>query len=254
MKIIDVNAAFGFWPIQRFSTHTLTELDSVFDQSDVAEVWLSAIEGILFPEPDSWDVLLFGQLKDFPRFRPVKTVNPLLANWKKSWNAAVEQFPLAAVKLFPNYHGYSLMDGLMDAICGKAAAEKTIVLIQMRVNDERNQPHFLQVAGTPAADVAKLSLRYPEIRFIALCPYGGELPTLAKGSANLMADISFLDGADPLRLAGMGFPVDRLVFGSHEAFLHALAAKRKLDFSSLPPEVVQGVAAENLTRKMEIKS
>ncbi|MBE2204963.1 MAG: hypothetical protein IAE94_11565 [Chthoniobacterales bacterium] len=250
MKIIDANAAFGFWPIQRFSTRTLEALDAVFARTDIAEVWLSAVESILYPEPDEWDLRLFRQLPAFPRFRPVKTVNPLLANWEKSWDAA-KAFPLAAVKLFPNYHGYSPADRCVDAVCEKAVRENLPVLIQMRVNDERNQPSFLQVVGVSAADIAALSRRHPAARIVALCPYNSELSALAEGSNHLLADISFLDGAAILEGAVQLLSPARLVFGSHEPFLHADSSRLKLDHSKLPAEVLQKLASENLAKTNE---
>ncbi len=245
MKMIDVNAAFGFWPIQRFSNETLEGLDNAFAKVDVEEVWLSAIEGILYPEPDSWDKKLFERLSAFPRFRSVKTVNPVLANWQKSWDA-LSGFSLAAVKLFPNYHGYSLDAPYVADICEKAAAEKLPVLIQMRVNDERNQPHFLQVGGVPAQDVVALSTRHPNTQIIALCPYNQEFSILAKGGANLLMDIAFLDGAAILERMVKNVPQERIVFGSGEAFVHVYSAVLKLRHSRLPAETIRQIASENL--------
>ena len=250
MKIIDVNAGWGFWPIQRFSHSTLEEWERVFEKAGIDEVWVSAVEAILSPEPDSWDARLFERLEDFPRFRPVKTVNPVLANWRKSWDATAARFPLAAIKLFPNYHNYTLDDARVETVCQKAG--NLPVLISLRVNDERNQPSFLQVAGTPAGDVAALSRRHPQVRFVALCAYGSELPALAKGGRNLFADISFLDGMGMLEQAAKVIPPERLVLGSHEAFAHAQAARLKLAHSSLPPDVLRGIASENLTSPLSL--
>lgn len=233
MKVIDVNAAFGFWPIQRVSSRTLEALDAAFAKAGVEEVWLSAVESILYPEPDEWDARLFARLPAFPRFRPVKTVNPLLGNWRKPWDAV-------AVKLFPNYHGYSLTDERVAELCENT---RVPILIQMRVNDERNQPHFMQVAGVSAEEIVALSLRHPAARIVTLCPYNGELPILAKGGKNLMADISFLDGASILEQVAAQLP---LVFGSHEAFAHVASARLKLQHSKLPAETLQAIATANI--------
>lgn len=250
MKIIDVNAGFGFWPIQRFSSHRLEELDEVFQRTDVDEVWLSAVESILFPEPDSWDTRLFAQLDAYPRFRPVKTANPTLANWRSSWDEAAAAFPLAAIKLFPNYHGYSLSDVRLADLCRKAALAKLPVLITVRVNDERNQPHFLQVAGVSVNEIASLSLRHPDTIFVALCAYTAELPALSMGGNNLLVDISFLDGMRLLEHAASILTEDRIVYGSHEAFLHAQAAHLKFAGSRLPTAAMQKIAEGNISARL----
>jgi len=250
MKIIDVNAGFGFWPIQRFSSHRLEELDEVFQRTGVGDVWLSAVESILFPEPDSWDTRLFARLDAYPRFRPVKTVNPLLANWPSSWDKAAAAFPLAAIKLFPSYHGYSLHDVRLDDLCRKAALAKLPVLITVRVNDERNQPHFLQVPGVSVSEIVSLSLRHPDTVFVALCAYTAELPVLAKGRSNLLVDISFLDGMQSLEHTASLLTEDRIVYGSHEAFLHAQAAHLKFSGSRLSTTAMQKIAEGNITARL----
>lgn len=253
MKIIDVNAAFGFWPIQRLSTDSLAKLDAKYASVGVDEVWLSAVESILYPEPDTWDDRLFEQLSAYPRFRAVKTVNPILANWRKSWRDA--RAPLAAIKLFPNYHGYALTDENVDEVCAEAARENLPVLIQMRVNDERNQPHFLQVQGVSAGEVAALSRRHPDTRMIALCAYTSEIPALAAGNDLLMADLSFLDSIVTLddeprtqsvleRHTAL-LPAHRIVFGSGEAFVHVHSALLKLRHANLPAKATQAIASEN---------
>lgn len=252
MKIIDVNAQAGFWPIQRLTDRSLPELDRTFDQLGVEQVWLSAIESILFPEPDSHDWALFERLAEFPRFRPVKTINPLLGNWKKSIAYAVSRFSIAGLKLFPNYHGYALNSETVRELCVVARDQNLPILIQMRVNDERNQPHFLQVHGVPAEQVAELSTSFRENLMIALCAYASEVPKLAMGSANLLVDLSFLDEAESIERFAGDIPLDRIVFGSHAPFLHAQSAYMKLTHFKLSESLRRSVALDNvLSRRSE---
>lgn len=218
----------------------------------MSDAWLSAIESILFPEPDSHDWALFDRIKEFPRFSPVKTINPLLANWKKSLAGAVERFDIAAVKLFPNYHGYSLQIDAVGQLCQAARERNLPLLIQMRVNDERNQPRFLQVGGVPAKEIAALARAHPDNLFISLCAYNIEVADLAEGGDNLLIDLSFLDESESIdrRFAGVA-PMDRFVFGSHAPFLHARAAHLKLAHFQLPENPRKQIASQNLTNRLE---
>jgi len=246
MRIIDVNAGAGFWPIQAFTDRTLAEQEATSASLGIDEVWLSAIESILFPEPDTQDRALFERIEKFPRFRPVKTVNPLLANWQRSLVETNGRFPLAAMKLFPNYHGYSLQSPAMAQVCATALELSLPLLIQMRVNDERNQPAFLQVPGVDADEIAQLSRTFSDNLFIALCVYNGEVAALARGSANLLLDFSFLDGCDTFVQYEGILSMDRFVFGSHAPFLHAKAARMKLDHFELSEPTRRAIASENL--------
>lgn len=240
----------GFWPIQRFTSRSLSELHQAFCSIGIDRAWVSAIESILFPEPDSHDLALFEQLKDYPRFQPVKTVNPLLANWKKSLEQTLSRFPLAAVKLFPNYHGYSLKSEAVEKLCQFARQRHLPLLIQIRVNDERNQPHFMQVNGVPADEIAELSARHPNNPMVALCAYNNEVAALAKGSASLMVDLSFLDEAETIERFAGEIDLDRIVFGSGAPFLHAQAAYMKLTHFKLPETRRNAVASENLLSRI----
>ncbi len=230
MKLVDVNAATGFWPIQHLSHPTLESLDALFATLGVEEVWLSALESVLYPEPDTWDLRLFERLPAFPRFRPVKTVNPLLANWRSHW----EKVPLAAIKLFPAYHGYLLSHPSLDLVCQAAAQEELPVLVTIRMNDERNQPASMQVPPVPVGDLLELSRRHPRTTFIALCCYGHEVATLAQGGERLLAECSFLDGIRALERAAGLLGQERLLFGSHAPLLHPHSARLKVDFADLP--------------------
>ncbi len=247
MNFTDVNAAAGFWPTQHFSFRTVEALDAALARAGIATAWVSAVESILYPFPEWHDHRLFEALGNFPRLRPVRTVNPLLANWEASCRKDLARTPLAALKLFPGYHGYSLGEPAVAELCQFAGEAGLPLLVALRVNDERNQPTCMQVAPVPATELAALSRAHPQTRFIALCAMGRELPTLAEGGPNLLSDISFLDGADTLARAAAAFPAERLVFGSHAPFLIPHAAKLKVGpLSSLPEATRQAIACGNL--------
>lgn len=248
MKIIDVNASWGFWPAQRFTARRLQDLDAMYQEAGIDEVWLSAVESILFPEPDTFDTGLLTQLSGYSRFRPVKVVNPVLANWRSSCLEFSAHHPVAALKLYPNYHGYTLQTPEVAEVCTFAMEQALPILIAMRVNDERNQPGYMEVRGVPAADIADLSLRHPDTRICCLCAYMHELATLAKGNGNLLVELSFLDDADTLGTASRRIPIDRIVFGSHAPFLNVLPAALKMAHAALSGPDRAAIAAGNLTR------
>lgn len=246
MKIIDVNAAFGFWPIQRIPFTDLAALDAVYERLGIGEVWLSAVESILYPEPATFDQALFARMEAFPRFRPVLTVNPLMANWEAELRDAQREHPLAAIRLFPSYHGCAPDHPEAVRLAAVAGELGLPMLVQMRVNDERNQPVCMQVAGAKATAIAALSLAVPETTIIALSSYYGELADLAKGSHRLLAELSFLDGASPILWAQEAFPAERLVFGSLAPWLYPDAALMKLRHHDNPPSLQEGVASGHL--------
>lgn len=242
LDITDINAAWGIWPIQSPGISSLEQFDQEYERLGIRKVWLSAVESILAPEPETKDETLFRRLTKYARFRPVKTVNPLLTNSKASLERAIAQYDIVAIKLFPNYHGYTLDIPAVDELLHLCNSHRLPVLIQMRVNDERNQPPCLQIAATPVDSVVELSLRHPKTVVVALSSYMGELKRLASGSDHLLADISFLDGIRVLELASRHFPVERLVFGTAANWLIPQASALKLAYSRLSEESLSAIA------------
>lgn len=247
MNIIDVNAAWGDWPIQYLGAASLEALDSDYASLAISEVWLSASGAILAPEPDRADHALFSKVSAFSRFRPVKTVNPLLGNWRASLHSFCAEYAVAAVKLVPNYHAYPLLSPEVHALCEVLERLGLPLLIQMRVNDERNQPICLEVNGVDPQEIAALSREHPALTLIALSAYSSELAALSKGSANLLADLSFLDGIRTLERAASILPASRIVFGSAAPWMIIHPAILKLEHAlTLSPEESAAIASGNI--------
>lgn len=249
MKIIDTNCSFGNWPIQKFTHRSLSQLDESLDQNQISEAWLTATESILFPDPDVHDFPLFKQIREFPRFKPVKTVNPLFPNWKESCHRAIESHGIVALKAYPNYHGYPSNHIQLQHLAAFAGEQKLPLLVSIRVNDERNQPENLRIAPTNLSAFLTWTYRFPETRFILHAPYMNEL-SLLKQHPNISADLSFLDQADILQTITqrLAYPVNRLVFGSHACFFYPESSALKLTLSQVAPEIVEQVAYRNIEK------
>lgn len=254
MKIVDINTTFGHWPIQLFTHRTLQDLDCALANNGIEESWLSATESILFDDPDVHDLPLFEQLRKYPRFRPVKTVNPLMANWQQSVYHAIEHYPLAALKIYPNYHNYPANHEALWRLSEIAAEHNLPVQVSLRVNDERNQPRVLRVPPTNIDGLLQWIPRFPNTRFIMLCPYWSEIGKLIHAN-NVYIDISFLDHADVLKrlLTVIKFPVERVLFGSHACFLYPESSALKLKFTECAADIQQAIAQINSRQMLQTK-
>lgn len=246
--MIDLNAIWGEWPIQRIPRTSLAQLDAVYELLGVTSVWLSAMESILAPEPDRADEALFQQLADHSRFQPVKTINPLLANWQLSLARTLACHPLAAVKLFPSYHGYTLDHPEVRELCQLCAERKLPMLVQTRVNDERTQPIALEIPPVPVAGIAALSQQHPHTIMVALSTTLHELEPLSKGGEKLLVDISFLDAIAVLERALAYLPLQRIVFGTASTWLVPHASALKMTFSKLPQDAIEAIGSHNIQR------
>lgn len=245
MKLIDVNVTLGAWPFQKFFEDTPARLEATLRREGIGGAWVSAAESILFPDPEVHDELLFRRLRGQPFFRPVKVVNPVLGNWRERLCAAVKQWRVRAIKLFPNYHRYSLLSDDARALVREAQRLDLAVLVQMRVEDERAQYPLMEVPGVAWTDVVKLAGRFPRARFVVLCAYYGEAKEMTRRRRNLWVDTAFLETGQVMEQVAREFPVRQVLFGSHAPFLYAGAGARKLMLARLSRRVLRQVAHAN---------
>ncbi len=226
--IIDCNVGFGHWPFARFAEDTPAKLDRLLEKDGIGAALVSSAEAVLYEEPEECNEELSKRLARHPRLVCVPVANPRL----RGAESIVARPGLKAVKLIPNYHGYSLRDDRAVAVCEKAAARGIPVLVQMRIEDERSHYELLKVPGVPVDDVIALAERVPTLAVVALCPYYGEAVKLAKVT-NVYTDISFVETLDTLGQLCAGVPAGKVLFGSHAPWLYPRAAVAKLELSTI---------------------
>ncbi len=237
--MIDVNVSLGCWPFQRFAISTAAELTEHLRGEGITQAWVSAMESVLYPDPDIYDDLLFEQLADIDMLRPVKTVNPTLPNWRESLERAGH-----AIKLYPNYHKYRLDDDRVMALC----ETDRIVMIHMRIDDERNQSSLLQVPGVHPHELIALAQRRPDTTFVALCAYRAEAIELATCAPNILVDLSFVELLDTVKNLLEQVSAEQVLFGSHTPMLYTRSAVLKWQLADVSERIKQQIAHGNAQR------
>jgi hypothetical protein len=227
--LIDTNVCLGNWPFQRFDVRTPRRLAAHLKKHGIGEAWVSSIDSVLHPDPDVHDELLWTRLRPLRGLRFVKTVNPTLAGWQERFDPWIRRRRVRIVKIFPNYHQYSLNDGCAKELAGRLSCGGVALLVQMRLEDERGHYPLMKVPGVPCRQVVNLAGRFPGLPVAALCAYRTELPELAAGTRNLHVDLSFVESLDTVKTALQSMPARRLLFGSHTPFLYTRSAVMKLE-------------------------
>ncbi|HUS47688.1 MAG TPA: amidohydrolase family protein [Phycisphaerae bacterium] len=249
--IIDVNVSLGSWPFQRFDLKTPGQLQRHLRREGIAAAWVSAIDSVLHGDPDVHDELLYAKLLRHDRLHFVKTVHPLLGDWRRSLARWVEEKRIRAVKIFPGYHGYGLGDKRVLEMMAQLRRHRLPLLIQMRLEDERGQHPLMKVAGVPCPEVVRLAKAFPAVPIVALCAYLPEAGTLTKGSPNVHVDLSFMETLDTLKTALTDIPAGQILFGSHTPFLYTRSAVLKLAMANIPSPAVRTIAAGNARRVLK---
>jgi len=226
-KLIDTSVFCGPWPFRSLRPRTLPELKEYLAGHGVCRAWVTSTEAVLLPDPMTANEPLLVEAAKDPFWVPVTLLDPSLPGWEDDYRRSLAM-GARAVKLTPNYHQYSLSSPAVDRLAGLLTADRLPFCIQMRMMDERAHHPLMKVPGVPAAEVAELALRHPELSVVACAVYNAELRFLQK-APNVVAEISYVESVETLLQAKSVLGVERLLFGSHSPFLYMAAVQAKLD-------------------------
>jgi predicted TIM-barrel fold metal-dependent hydrolase len=245
--IVDCNVSLGHWPFARLTVETARELSVHLQRHGIERALVSSADAVLFPEPEECNERLRSALEGFPSLLPVPVLNPRTAS-----AAVILAGPgLRAVKLIPNYHGYSLSDPRAVAVCREAARRGVPVMVQMRMEDERGHYELLKVPGVGVEDVTALASAVPGLTLVALCPYFAEARTLAK-VPGILVDISFTEVPDTLAQLCAAVPASNILFGSHTPLSYTGAAVAKLASAEIGEKERQMIGSGNAIRVLHL--
>lgn len=239
--LIDVNVSLGQWPFQKLVPETVRDLAAHLALEGIDRALVSPVGAIFHPDPHVYNTPLMVELTSEASLWPAPVINPSLPGWEQR----LDEYARAgarAVKVHPNYHLYDLSGECGQAL-GAALGERGLpLLVQMRVEDERNQYPPLQIAGVPVGQVQGLAAQHPALPIVCLCAYLPEAAELARSEGQVLVDLAFVETLDTVAgFLDRGVPVERVVFGSHTPFLYTRSARMKLDYATVGDEVVAAI-------------
>ena len=244
--LIDVNCWLGFWPFQMFPQLSAARLARHLSARGVSKAFVSPIESVLCPDPHVPSRQLLGKLKAQPNLIPVPVLDPSLTSWQECLNEYIEAGHGQALKIIPNYHRYEL-----DAPCVESLAKvlsgrpRSVLMIQMRVEDERHQYPLMKVPGVSVAAVIAFARRHADVRILCLCSYLKEAEQMVGQAKNIWVDTALIEYANTLKHALNLIPGNRMLFGSHTPFLYTRASIMKLECAEIPGKDLTAIASGN---------
>ncbi|HYF50419.1 MAG TPA: amidohydrolase family protein [Planctomycetota bacterium] len=250
MKLVDVSGFLGNWPFRSVS-RSAAELKADLKSVGVAQAWVSSVSAAFQYDPMQENERLAKSVAGDDFFVSVAVINPAAEGFLRDAQQLLRQFNFRAVKLTPNYHGYTLdHPGVIELAKGHPQLP---LCIQMRLQDERGHHPLMKVPGVPAQAIVDLARKVPEARIIACAPYLPELKILAQ-APNVWAELSFCENGQSLNTALEHMTADRLLFGSHAPLHYPAAEAAKLAGGlDIPDEVLAQIASGNAQQLMPKK-
>lgn len=248
MNLIDTNVNLGPWPFTPVPDRDGPALAAHLRGAGIRRALVSHLGAVFLPEPMPANRKLFATVRRTPALRPVPVINPGLANWRDQLAECRDAAPLAAVKVFPNYHNYSLTSRRFLEFVETLAGTKLRLVLNVRLEDERHKYFALKIKGVPVAQLAGFLERFPSLHVLFTGIYKPEVEKLAPKHANFSADIAFCEVTDTLEHMLPTIPARRLMLGTCTPLLATSAEVAKLTGAHIPAAAKRLIGADNARR------
>jgi predicted TIM-barrel fold metal-dependent hydrolase len=231
--LFDVNAFWGHWPFSTRPPMALAEMERRLRRAGVAEACVSPLEAVFAPEPMPANERLFAAVRGRSAWHPVPIVNPALADWREQVRRCVGPARVRALRLLPNYHGCRLNPRKLAPFMSEVAAAGVALVVTVRLVDERQEYHALNMKGVALAELAEFANAFGSRRLLLTGLYREEIRRLAELTGHFATDLSFAEGLRTVEAVREFLPVNRILFGSAFPLFSVDAQAPKVTCSSL---------------------
>jgi predicted TIM-barrel fold metal-dependent hydrolase len=217
--IIDTNVSLFQWPFRRLPLDNVDALVTRLRSLGIAQAWSGSFEGVLHRDAEGVNRRLAATCGRYPELIPIGSVNPALPDWAEDLRRCAQEHGMPGVRLYPNYHGYTLEDPRFAELLKRATAAGQFIQIASAMEDTRTQHDLVRVNDVDLAPLPDVTADVPGARVQILNhrPRPPLLEVLAKTPGLFIdtARVESTDGVPNLTQAAAG----RVMFGSHAPFL-----------------------------------
>lgn len=247
--LIDTNVSFGRWPFRRTVLDETPALVAKLREGGVTEAWTGSFDALLHKDIPAVNHRLVEECTRHGGglLRPVGAVNPKLPGWEEELRRCAEVHGMHAIRLHPNYHGYTLADPLAARLFQLAARHGLLVQIALIMEDERTLHPLVNVPPVDPAPLPDLMKPHPKLRVQLLNAFRTlrGLPVHSLAARGIAYEIATLEGMEGLANLLAQIPNGRVCFGSHAPFFYFESAKLKLRESVLDEAASRAVRFGN---------
>lgn len=255
--IIDVNCHLGSWPFRKLANNNAEGLLRLMDSHGVTQACVGAYEGLFYRDCGQANRDLRERIAGYEdRLLPWATINPAFPGWEEDLCEAIEAGMLG-IRLFPNYHGYTLQDTCVKALLAHLCEIRPSpppVAIYHKFVDERLHHWACRVPSVEMeTGLMPLVECFPAVPLL-LCgcslPQAQALANIIR-SAQIWLEISRLEGVEALRGLMDTIGLEHIVFGSHAPYFYMAAAQLKIAEAGLTEQEREAIFYQNALQLLE---
>ena len=250
--LIDTNVSLSQWPIRHSWAPTPAALVQRLKRHGVTSAWTGTFEGVLHTDMSGANARLAETCRNDGAgvLVPMGTVNPTFPDWEDDVRRCHEVHGMRGLRLYPNYHGYTLEDPRFAQLMAVATQRRLIVQIMLSIEDDRSQNPMLTALPVQAGPLVELLPKISGARVMLLNGgsrvLGGNVALLhGLVSAGVTFEIATLEGVAGIENLLKRAPGARTTFGSHSPYFYFESALLKLQESALSSAELEAVRSGN---------
>jgi predicted TIM-barrel fold metal-dependent hydrolase len=255
--VIDTNVHLFRWPFRRLVGDDPAELVSRLRKKGVTQAWAGSFEALLCRDVSGVNTrLAVACRQNGPDFLiPFGCVNPKSPDWEEDLRRCHEEHRMPGIRVYPNYHGYSLEEPAFARLLSLAASRNMIVQIARSIEDQRTQFPLMIVPPVNPGPLARLLPQLPQLKIVLLNGggwAGEDAPGMQelRSAGNVYFDIAMNEGVGGLDRLVASTSQSRVFFGSNYPFFYFESALLKVKGSDLTAEQKAAVMDGNARRLM----
>ncbi len=243
--LIDTNVYLGQWPFRHSSLERTAALVAKLRKGGVTEAWAGSFDALLHKDILAVNERLADECakNGDGLLLPVGCVNLSLPGWEEALHRCVKKHGMKAIRIHPNYHGYTLRDPVAVRFFELASEARLLVQIPLVMEDERTIHPLVNVPPVDVSPLAELLSRAPHARVQLLNSFRSlrGLPIESLAARGIVYEIAMLEGVESLSTLLPKLPADRMCFGSYSPFFYFESASLKLRESVLDDNTMQSL-------------
>lgn len=189
---IDCNVFAGNWPFRKIRRNSVESVAELHKKYGISGGYISSLNAIFYNDPTEADIDLAKELENYPNYRQVITVNPALPGACESFRYMIEKLNPAGVRVYPNYHDFTLHSEEFEKVCEIAEENNLPLFLTLRMEDFRAE-YMIYSKTIEMWDVCGFIQRHPNFPIVLCGIKCSELAWLVKkipGQKNFFAETS----------------------------------------------------------------